>query len=190
MRPALTLATLAACLAAIPLLAQGAGPVKVPAVPAAPSAAAVTTELQPGNAPVPAGLEPDEAKNILVEGEVLYKHLADRDPFSPLVTAKTGKGGEVKSRPKVTGIGRYSTESCNLAAVVKTSKGEVAWFAGPDGKAYKVTVGEEFADGKVTSISYELGRVVVQQELINDPTHVKPFRDLVLIVRSQGGESK
>jgi hypothetical protein len=189
MRPALTLATLAACLAAITLLAQGAGPAKVPAVPAPPAAAAVA-DTQPGGAPAAGGLEPDETKNILVEGEILYKHLADRDPFSPLVTAKTGKEGEVKNRPKVTGIGRYTTESCNLTAVVKSSKGEVAWFAGPDGKAYKVAVGEEFADGKVTSISYELGRVVVQQELINDPTHVKPFRDLVLIVRSQGGESK
>lgn len=189
MRPALTVAALAACLATASLFAQGAGPAKVPQVPATPGAAAVAAP-QPAGAPATAGLEPDETRDILVEGEVLYKHMADRDPFSPLVTATRGKGGEVKIRAKTTGIGRYTVDSCNLTAVVKTTKGEVAWFAGPDGKAYKVTVGEEFADGKVTSISYELGRVVVQQELVNDPTHVKPFRDLVLVVRSQGGESK
>lgn len=189
MRPALTVAALAVCLATAALFAQGAGPAKVPSVPATPGPVAVT-EPQPKGGPVPVDLEPDETRDILVEGEVLYKHMADRDPFSPLVTARQGKGGEVKVRAKTTGIGRYTVDSCNLSAVVKTGRGEVAWFAGPDGKVYKVTVGEEFADGKVTSISYELGRVVVQQELINDPTHVKPFRDLVLVVRSQGGESK
>jgi hypothetical protein len=135
-------------------------------------------------------LDPEETKSILVEGEILYRHIAERDPFSPLVSTKSQKESGVKTRFRATGIGRFTVEACTLSAIVKTAKSEVAYFAGPDGKAYKVALGDEFADGRVTSISYDLGRVVIQQELINDTTQVKPFRDLVLVVRSQGGESK
>lgn len=176
---------LAATLMAAPVLAQGAGPVKVPVPAASPSAAPAPAEFDPT-----AVLDPEETKSILVEGEILYRHIAERDPFSPLVSAKSSKESGVRTRFKTTGIGRFTVEACNLSAIVKTAKGEVAYFAGPDGKAYKVATGDEFADGKVTSISYDLGRVVIQQELINDTTQVKPFRDLVLVVRSQGGESK
>ena len=180
--PTFLLLALVAALAAVSSMAQGAGPAKLPAPTAAASAA-------PAFDPA-AMLDPEETKSILVEGEILYRHIADRDPFSPLVTAKSSKGSQYKTRYRTTGIGRFTVEACNLSAIVKTSKGEVAYFAGPDGKAYLVNAGDEFADGRVTSVSYELGRVVVQQELINDTTQVKPFRDLVLVVRSQGGESK
>ena len=188
MRPALILAALLV-LVASSAMAQEARPENAPVAPA-PASPEAAPAVQPGGTPTPGGLEADEAKSILVEGESLYRHMTDRDPFSPLVFAKTGQGSDVKNAPKKAGIGRFTVESCNLAAIVKTSKGEIAWFSGPDNKPYKVTVGEEFSDGKVTSVSYELGCVVVQQELINDSTHVKPFRDLRLYVRSHGGESK
>jgi hypothetical protein len=187
MRPVRILAVLLALAAASSLLGQAPAPAKAAPPPAAPESGPAE-KLAPG--PTPVGLDSEEAKSILVEGESLYRHMADRDPFCPLVLAKSAKGSDVKNAPKKSGIGRFTVEACNLSAIVKTSKGEVAWFSGPDNKPYKVTVGEEFSDGKVTSVSYELGCVVVQQELINDSTHVKPFRDLRLLVRSHGGESK
>ena len=127
--------------------------------------------------------------NMLEEGESLYRHAGERDPFSPLVRGASAEGGLVKVNPGTTGLARFTVESCSLEAIIKTSQGTVAWFQGPDAKPYKATTGEKFADGVVMSISYEDGEVVVQQEL-NDPTAIKPYRDLPLKIRSQEGEGQ
>jgi Tfp pilus assembly protein PilP len=127
--------------------------------------------------------------NLLMEGESLYRHQADRDPFTPLVRGAVGRGSDVKVRPGATGLSRFTVESCILEAILKTAQGTVAWFQGPDNKPYKATVGEHFADGVVLDVSFGAGEVTVQQEL-NDPTAIKPFRNLVLRIRSQEGEGQ
>jgi len=119
--------------------------------------------------------------------------VGDRDPFTPLVRLTGGKqeGGEVIVRKKEYGIGRFTVEACNLEAIIEAADGTtVAWFQGPDNKAYKVKAGDEFADGRVMSISLGDGLVVVRQELVHDVTQVKPFRDLPLSIRSQGGQGR
>jgi len=131
-------------------------------------------------------------EDLLTEGESLYTQQGKRDPFTPLVVMGGEKpGGKAKVRPKETGIGRFTVESCLLEIIATSpSQGTVAWFQGPDNKAYKVLVGDEFADGKVLSISLEEGEVIVRQELVQDVTEVKPFRDLPLSIRWQGGKGK
>ncbi len=127
--------------------------------------------------------------NLLLEGESLYRHQAERDPFTPLVRSGGARGPEVKVRPGTTGLARFTVEACILEAVLKSGSGVVAWFQGPDSKPYKVAVGERFADGVVLDVSYDSGEVTIQQEL-TDPTAIKPFRNLVLRIRSLEGEGQ
>jgi len=173
-----------ALLAAAPALAQD--PVKtlqrVDAQVGAPAPAAAP-------APAPSGAAGAPEDNMLLEGESLYKHRNERDPFTPLVRGAAGAAGEVKVKFGTTGLARFTVESCALEAILDVGGKTVAWFQGPDGKPYKATTGEHFADGVVLDVNYATGEVVVQQEL-NDPTAIKPFRNLVLKIRSQEGEGQ
>ncbi len=159
---------------AFALLAQTPPPAPPPAAP------------ESGTAPAAVSSGDD---SMLEEGESLYRHMGERDPFSPLVRGASAEGGLVKVNPGSAGLARFTVESCSLEAIIKTAQGTVAWFQGPDAKPYKAAAGERFADGVVISISYEDGEVVVQQEL-NDPTAIKPYRDLPLKIRSQEGEGQ
>lgn len=172
--------TLALAAAALPLAAQ--------APPAAPPADAAAAAAVPPVTPGAPGAEPPGDENMLVEGDVLYKHQGDRDPFTPLVRGTQG-ATDVIVKPGTTGLSRFTVESCALEAIIRTSAQTVAWFQGPDSKPYKAVVGEKFADGVVIEISYENGEVVVQQEL-NDPTAIKPYRNLPLKIRNVEGEGQ
>ena len=125
---------------------------------------------------------------MLVEGDVLYRHQGDRDPFTPLVRGAQG-ATDVIVKPGTSGLSRFTVESCQLEAIVRSGGVTVAWFQGPDSKPYKALVGEKFADGVVIDISFEGGEVVVQQEL-NDPTAIKPYRNLPLKIRNVEGEGQ
>ncbi len=154
----------------------------------------VHATVAPAQASSPAGAPktPSEqgiADNYLLGGESLYRHMNDRDPFTPLVRGTGAQGSDVKVKPGQAGLARFTVEACNLEAIIKAPQGTVAWFQGPDGKPYKATVGEHFADGVVLDISYASGEITIQQEL-NDPTAIKPFRNLVLKIRSQEGEGQ
>lgn len=140
-------------------------------------------------APAPSGVVGGPEDNMLLEGESLYKHRNERDPFTPLVRGAAGAAGEVKVKFGTTGLARFTVESCALEAILDVGGKTVAWFQGPDGKPYKAVTGEHFADGVVLEVNYATGEVVVQQEL-NDPTAIKPFRNLVLKIRSQEGEGQ
>ena len=195
------------CIAAVALAALSVGlaaqnPVKTlqrvdtklaPATGASAPAPSAGASAGPMMAPPPTSGEglsgvPMPEDNLLVEGETLYKHQTTRDPVTPLVR-KGGQGQEVKVRPGTTGISRFTVEACLYEAILRTPAGTVAWFQGPDNKPYKVVVGDRFADGVVLDISYESGEVTVQQEL-NDPTAIKPFRNLVLRIRNEEGEGQ
>ena len=161
-----------------------------PPAPATEAAAAPVTPAAPGTQPK------GQDDNYLMEGEVLYRHQTERDPFSPLVRGlgggPVGKSGEVKTRPCPPGhkdLCQYTVEECNLEAVLRTPAGVMAWFQGPDNKAYKIIAGERFADGIVLDVNYDSGEVTIQQEL-TDSTSVKPFRNLVLKIRKQEGEGQ
>lgn len=129
-------------------------------------------------------------ENMILEGESLYRHGGERDPFSPLIrSTKAGGGAPVKVKKGTKGISRFTVDACILEGIVKNPEGSVAWFQGNDLKAYKVKTGDNFADGVVLDISYERGEVMVQQEL-DDPTAIKPFRNVSLKIRSQSQEGE
>lgn len=152
-------------------------------------AASGGAEPAPAAQPSGAGATAPAEDNLLMEGESLYRHVADRDPFTPLVRGAGAQGSDVKVRPGSTGLSRFTVESCVLEAILKTAQGTEAWFQGPDNKPYKAVAGEHFADGVVLDVSFGAGEVTVQQEL-SDPTAIKPFRNLVLRIRSQIGEGQ
>ncbi len=153
-----------------------------PAEPARPAQPAQDVASPGGPVAVP-------EDNMLLEGETLYKHRSERDPFTPLVRGAVGAAGDVKVKFGSTGLARFTVESCALEAIIGSSRSVVAWFQGPDGKPYKAVAGERFADGIVLDVSFTNGEVTIQQEL-NDPTAIKPFRNLVLKIRSQEGEGQ
>ena len=177
-RVAIWTLALALAAAALSLVAQA------PPAPSTPPAAATEASVPPAGTegPVPGD------DNMLVEGDVLYRHQGDRDPFTPLVRGTQGTS-DVVSKPGDKGLARFTVESCALEAIVRSGGGTAAWFQGPDSKPYKAVVGEHFADGVVIDISFENGEVVVQQEL-NDPTAIKPYRNLPLKIRNVEGEGQ
>lgn len=133
---------------------------------------------------VKTAVEPPEEENMILEGESYYKHLGERDPFSPLI--KSGKGGGASGvivKRGTTGLSQFTSDQCVLEAIVKIGDEDVAWFQGPNLKPYKAKVGEVFADGVIIDISYERAEVIVQQQ-IDDPTQIKPFRNVSYKIRS------
>lgn len=145
--------------------------------------------MDPAAAPPPP-VEPLAEENMILEGESLYHHTGERDPYSPLIRSKAAGGGApVKVKYGTKGISRFTVENCILEAIVKSADGEVAWFQGPDLKPYKVKSGDSFADGVILDVSYDRGEVIVQQE-IDDPTAIKPFRNVSLKIRSQSQEGE
>jgi hypothetical protein len=149
-----------------------------------------TPPVTPATPPTVNATDAGTEENMILEGESLYHHSGERDPFSPLIRSKAAGGGApVKVKYGTKGISRFTVENCILEGIVKMADGEAAWFQGQDMKAYKVKTGDIFADGVVLDVSYERGEVIVQQE-IDDPTAIKPFRNVSLRIRSQSQEGE
>ncbi len=148
---------------------------------------AQTTPPPPSNSDPEQALPSTEAlteENMIVEGENFYRHSGERDPFSPLIRSSKGGGASgviVKRGTK--GLSQFTVDQCILEAVVKIGDEEVAWFQGPNLKPFKAKIGDVFADGVIIDISYSRGEVIVQQQL-DDPTQIKPFRNVSLKIRS------
>jgi len=123
-------------------------------------------------------------ENMILEGESLYHHGGERDPFSPLIRSNKGIGASVKIHVGTKGISQFTVDQCVLEGVIKVDGEEAAWFQGPNLKPYKAKVGDTFADGVIIDVSYGRGEVIVQQEL-DDPTAIKPFRNVSLKIRNQ-----
>lgn len=123
-------------------------------------------------------------ENMIVEGESYYRHSGERDPFSPLIRSSKGGGASgVIVKRGTRGLSQFTVDQCILEAVVRIGDEEVAWFQGPNLKPFKAKVGDVFADGVIIDISYSRGEVIVQQQL-DDPTQIKPFRNVSLKIRS------
>jgi hypothetical protein len=149
-------------------------------------AAAQTTPPPPSNSDLQQALPSDSLteENMIVEGESYYRHSGERDPFSPLIRSSKGGGASgVIIKRGTKGLSQFTVDQCILEAVVKIGDEEVAWFQGPNLKPLKAKVGDVFADGVIIDISYSRGEVIVQQQL-DDPTQIKPFRNVSLKIRS------
>ena len=169
------LLTLALC--GIAALAPQAGRAQQPAAPAAPA--------DKPAAEAPAAPTPESTNNTIdqiLEGEedvlqgtgYTYDPGTRRDPFKSLLVAQD-KAKVAGPRPQ--GIPGLLIDEIDVTGIFHTSKGWVAQVqAGNKEKSYLIKAGDQLFDGDVVSIAR--GEVVFKQ-IVNDPTALKPFREVV-----------
>jgi hypothetical protein len=169
------LLTLALC--GIAALAPQGGRAQQPAAPAAPA--------DKPAAEAPAAPAPESTTNTIdqiLEGEedvlqgtgYTYDPGTRRDPFKSLLVAQD-KAKVAGPRPQ--GIPGLLIDEIDVTGIFHTSKGWVAQVqAGNKEKSYLIKSGDQLFDGDVVSIAR--GEVVFKQ-IVNDPTALKPFREVV-----------
>lgn len=97
-----------------------------------------------------------------------------RDPFRSLLAAKNRVE---RKGPLPEGIPGLLIEELDLTGIYRTSRGFVAQvLASNKEKSYLIREGDELYDGDVVSITQN---EVVFKQIVNDPTVIKPFREVV-----------
>ncbi len=142
----------------------------------------------PESSGVPAGATPSpEAKaqiEQMLEGEELvlqgvtssYDPGNRRDPFRSLFSPPPEK--DRLKRPE--GVPGLLIDEINIKGIFRTSKGFVAQIAAQNQrKSFLLREGEQVFDGDVLRI--EKNQVVFRQ-IVNDPTVIKPFREVVKVL--------
>ena len=155
-------------LVAGPVLSEQAEPVSTP--PAEKSAADF--------------LEVDDTEEIeaLLEGEdemladsgYLYDPAGRRDPFKSLAAAR--QSTELKG-PRPEGIPGLLVDEIDLTGIFLTSAGAIAQVQSADrDRSYLIRENQQLYDGLVMQIT---GTEVVFKQYVDDPTALKPFREVV-----------
>jgi Tfp pilus assembly protein PilP len=129
--------------------------------------------LAQGNA---AMLQEDEA---VLEGLVsTYDPGNRRDPFRSLL-ARAPRADLRGPRPE--GVPGLLIDEIDIKGIFKTSKGYVAQIAAQNQKKnFLLRSGDQVYDGDVLRID---GNEVVFRQIVNDPTVIKPFREVVKKLR-------
>lgn len=97
-----------------------------------------------------------------------------RDPFKSLLA---GPDRQVEKGPRPEGIPGLMIDEIDLTGVFRTSKGFVAQVsAGNQKRSYLLKEGDQLYDGDVVSINRN---EVVFKQIVQDPTALKPFREVV-----------
>jgi hypothetical protein len=98
-----------------------------------------------------------------------------RDPFlSPQDILQAQMSGQICSGE---GMECWLIQDVTVIGVLHRPGGNVALVIGPDGYGTTLHEGDRLYDGEVRRIDPETGLVVFRQK-INDPTRIKPFRDV------------
>jgi len=149
---------------AAPLPAQEADEDAEPAAPSAPSAEA--------NARIDEILVEDEA---VLQGLVTTYDPGDRrDPFRSLLSRSPRP--ELRG-PRPEGVAGLLIDEIDIRGIFQTSRGFVAQIAAQNVKKdFLLRPGDQVYDGDVLRI--EKHQVVFRQ-IVNDPTVIKPFREVV-----------
>ena len=115
----------------------------------------------------------DEAAMLAGEG-YFYDPGNRRDPFKSLLAARE----KVELRgPRPEGIPGLLIDEIDITGIFLTSDGPVAQVAAADReKSYLLRIGDQLYDGDVISIS---GSEAVFKQIVDDPTALKPFREVV-----------
>jgi len=145
------------------------------------SPAAPPATQDPAPAPAEAGADTTSVDEILAgEEDVLagtaysYDPGNRRDPFRSLLAAKNRVE---RKGPLPEGIPGLLIEELDLTGIFKTTSGFVAQvLASNKAKSYLIREGDELYDGDVMSITQN---EVVFKQIVNDPTVIKPFREVV-----------
>jgi hypothetical protein len=98
-----------------------------------------------------------------------------RDPFlSPQDILQMQMSGQICQGE---GMECWLIQDVTVIGVLHRPGGNVALVIGPDGYGTTLHEGDRLYDGEVRRIDPETGLVVFRQK-INDPTRIKPFRDV------------
>jgi len=143
-----------------------------PAPPSQPLAP-VPTEGQPTDQEkIDAMLQEEE--QVLEGSGFTYDPGTRRDPFKSLLA---GQEKPLLKGPRPEGIPGLMIDEVDLTGIFKTWKGYVAQVqASNKGKSYLLREGDQLYDGDVVSIG---DTEVVFKQIVNDPTALKPFREVV-----------
>jgi Tfp pilus assembly protein PilP len=117
-------------------------------------------------------LEGDE--DVLSGGGFTYDPGNRRDPFKSLLLAADKP--EFRG-PRPEGVPGLLIDEIDLKGIYRTARGYVAQVnAGNQKKSYLLKEGDQLYDGDVVSIGRN---EVVFKQIVQDPTALKPFREVV-----------
>jgi len=121
-------------------------------------------------------LEEDEA--VLETIVSTYDPGTRRDPFRSLLAAAARP--ELRG-PRPEGVAGLLIDEIDIKGIFKTSKGFVAQIAAQnEKKSFLLRPGDQVYDGDVLRID---NSEVVFRQIVNDPTVIKPFREVVKKLR-------
>ena len=141
-------------------------PAPQPPATASPEAAAASQEK------IDAMLKEEE--QVLEGTGYTYDPGTRRDPFKSLLA---GSDKPLLKGPRPEGIPGLMIDEVDLTGIFKTVKGYVAQVqASNKGKSFLLHEGDQLYDGDVVSIG---DTEVVFKQIVNDPTALKPFREVV-----------
>ena len=95
-----------------------------------------------------------------------------RDPFRSLFEQQPQEQG-----PRPPGTPGMLIEEIDLVGILSGPRGTMILIIGPDGMGYSLTEGAPLYDGRVLRINQSQQLVVFRQD-VNDPTRIKPYRDI------------
>jgi Tfp pilus assembly protein PilP len=118
-------------------------------------------------------LEEDEA--VMTGSGYTYDSAGRRDPFKSLVQNR--RSTVTRQGPRPEGKSGLLIDEVSLTGIFQTPTGTFAQVrGGPRNKCYLLQAGDQLYDGDVVEV--DRGEIVFKQ-LINDPTAIKPFREVV-----------
>jgi Tfp pilus assembly protein PilP len=118
-------------------------------------------------------LQEDEA--VMTGSGYTYDSAGRRDPFKSLVQNR--RNAVTRQGPRPEGKAGLLIDEISLTGVFQTPEGAFAQVqGGPKNKSYLLQAGDQLYDGDVVEVGRE---EIVFKQLINDPTAIKPFREVV-----------
>jgi Tfp pilus assembly protein PilP len=151
------------------LFTVSAGAQQAPPAEPAPAEQGVATD--PG-ARIDEILEGEEA--VLQGLTYSYDPGNRRDPFKSL---EVGQNRPELKGPLPEGIPGLLIDEIDLSGIYRTSRGFIAQVSAPNkNRSYLLREGDQLYDGDVVRIT---SNEVVFKQIVNDPTVLKPFREVV-----------
>ena len=119
-------------------------------------------------------------EEILAGGGYTYDPAGRRDPFKSLLVVS--EVPELRG-PRPDGIPGLLIDEVILTGIFRTPEGRVAQVQSADGmKSFLLREGDELYDGDVVRITEN---EVVFKQIVQDPTALKPFRDVVKALNTE-----
>lgn len=168
---------------------QGRGPAR-----ARKAAAAAARGAQERTAPAPAEPGAAGAAPVIQSAQaneeaaatgvgLTYDPEGRRDPFiSPSEMMQYQDIGQCEGE----GVACWLISEINVVGVLARRSGTVALVVGPDGYGATLQAGDNVYDGEVLRVDASNGTVVFRQR-VNDPTRIKPYRDIEKTLSTREG---